>query len=114
MKHSRKFVVILLLALLLIAAITVAACTPDDSHNNDDPNGGQGGNEPTPHQHTFSSMWSSNDSEHWHVATCGHDVTADRAAHNFGTDNVCDTCGYTKAQGGNQGGSDNPDGGQGR
>ena len=84
MKNSRKLILIVLLALLLIAAITVAACTPDD---------------PT-HQHTFAQEWSSNRSEHWHAATCGHKVTSDRAAHNFGTDDVCDTCGYTKGQGG--------------
>ncbi len=99
MKNSRKVIVILLLVLLLIAAITVAACTPDDPHKGNDPNGGQGGggnqgggDKPT-HQHTFAQEWSISDAEHWHAATCGHDVTADNAAHTL-VNNVCSVCGY--------------------
>ena len=105
MKNSRKLILIVLLALLLIAAIIVAVVMFTRGNT---PNNPQGGDNQT-HQHEFSTQWSSNEVEHWHEAICGHNVTSDRAAHNFGTDNVCDTCGYTKAQGG----SDNPDGGQG-
>ena len=90
MKKTFKSLLVALLVLLAVAALTLVACdqTPDDA----------------PHQHTFSSRWSSNDVEHWHAATCGHDETADLAAHDYGTDNVCDTCGYTKAPSG----SDDP------
>ena len=33
------------------------------------------------HVHTFSAVWSFDREKHWHDATCGHDVTADVAAH---------------------------------
>ena len=36
------------------------------------------------HTHTFSNAWSSDDTHHWHAATCGHDVTDSYAEHTFG------------------------------
>ena len=47
------------------------------------------------HVHTFSDKWDSNSNEHWHVATCGHDVQGDLGAHidNDG-DYCCDVCNY--------------------
>lgn len=35
------------------------------------------------HEHTYSSSWSSNETYHWHAATCGHDVKADSSSHVF-------------------------------
>ena len=35
------------------------------------------------HEHTYSSKWSSDETYHWHEATCGHDVFKDRASHTF-------------------------------
>jgi len=36
------------------------------------------------HQHTFSSEWSSDDTYHWHSATCSHtDEVSDKAEHAF-------------------------------
>ena len=55
------------------------------------------------HSHSYSTAWTSDATEHWHAATCGHDVTSDRAAHTFGDytskDNethsrTCTVCGY--------------------
>ena len=43
-----------------------------------------------PHEHRYSSEWTSNDTHHWHDATCGHDVVSDLGAHTFG-DWVIDT-----------------------
>lgn len=35
------------------------------------------------HIHTFSSDWTYDSEEHWHAATCGHDVTSGNAPHTF-------------------------------
>ena len=35
------------------------------------------------HEHTYSSSWSYNDSDHWHESTCGHDAVKDKASHTF-------------------------------
>lgn len=51
---------------------------------------------PTPdhHQHTASTEWKYDDTNHWHTcATCNEDVQLDKAAHSFGEDGVCE-CGY--------------------
>ena len=34
--------------------------------------------------HSYSDVWSKNDDYHWHAATCGHDVSADKAEHLYG------------------------------
>ena len=53
------------------------------------------------HQHTFAKAWEYDETNHWHVATCGHtNLTDGLAAHNYGTDNVCDDCGYVQTEGG--------------
>lgn len=45
------------------------------------------------HQHTYDEKWSSDAIEHWHEATCDHDLVADKAAHDdLDNDGVCDTC----------------------
>ena len=36
------------------------------------------------HTHTYSNAWSSDDTHHWHAATCGHDVKDSYAEHTFG------------------------------
>ena len=41
-----------------------------------------------PTGHSYSSDWTSDDSTHWHAATCGHDVTSDNAAHKFTSETV--------------------------
>lgn len=41
------------------------------------------GENPAPHVHTFSTEWSSNETYHWHDATCGHDVTSDKGGHSY-------------------------------
>ena len=34
------------------------------------------------HTHTYSDKWSSDETQHWHAATCGHDdVKGDVAEH---------------------------------
>ena len=36
------------------------------------------------HTHTFAEEWSSDETDHWHAATCGHEVTEGKTAHTFG------------------------------
>ena len=50
-----------------------------------------------PHEHEFSTEWTSDDNNHWHAATCEHtEEIADLASHtDSGNDGVCDTCGKT-------------------
>ncbi len=51
--------------------------------------------EPAPHVHTFAETWSKDATHHWYAATCEHtEEVSGRAAHDFGTDNKCDDCGY--------------------
>lgn len=50
--------------------------------------------EPPAHVHTYSEDWSSNETEHWHAATCEHtDQKSDLGAHvDNDKDNKCDIC----------------------
>ena len=51
-------------------------------------------NEPEEHEHSFSSSWSSDDTSHWHAASCEHSSErTDVGAHlDNGGDGVCDVC----------------------
>ena len=67
----------------------LAACAPTESE----------------HEHTFSDEWSYNDTNHWHEATCGHDLRADEGAHTFetvkdgiATSSVCTICGLSSSE----------------
>ena len=44
--------------------------------------------------HTYSEKWTYNESEHWHSATCGHNVEKDRATHTFDENKKCTVCDY--------------------
>lgn len=65
------------------------------------------------HEHIFAEEWSSDETNHWHAATCGHDVTEGKTEHSFGewtttkeatcTENgerktTCTICGYEKTE----------------
>ena len=39
---------------------------------------------PEVHEHTFAGEWSSDETNHWHSSTCGHEVTVGKTAHTFG------------------------------
>ncbi len=45
--------------------------------------------------HTAGTEWKSDDTNHWHECSRCHDKK-DEAAHDYGSDNVCATCGYYK------------------
>jgi len=47
--------------------------------------------------HSYSFTWEKNATHHWHKATCEHTTEiSGEEAHDYGTDNVCDTCGYDR------------------
>ena len=45
--------------------------------------------------HAYGSDWKYDSTNHWHECSRCHDKK-DEAAHDYGSDNVCDTCGYYK------------------
>ena len=45
--------------------------------------------------HAYGSDWKYNSTNHWHECSRCHDKK-NEAAHDYGSDNVCDTCGYNK------------------
>ena len=50
-----------------------------------------------PHEHTFATSWTHDETNHWHTATCEHtELTSGLAVHSYGDDNICDDCGYEK------------------
>ena len=66
---------------------------------------GQPYGEKDENNHIYATEWTTDRSNHWHKATCGHDVIADKAAHSYGNDRVCDICNYKKpSSGGSYGG----------
>ncbi len=36
------------------------------------------------HEHTFSTEWTKNETEHWHASTCGHNVKDSKEKHTYG------------------------------
>lgn len=44
--------------------------------------------------HTYSKVWSGNESYHWHSAICGHTVITDYSKHEFDANNTCTVCGH--------------------
>lgn len=44
------------------------------------------------HEHTYSTEWSSDETTHYHIATCGHDAIRDIAYHTF-ENGACSICG---------------------
>ena len=92
---------------------TVEGCTVADNSQKDgygEHNYGEdntcdtcGYTKPAEHQHQWSEAWSTDGSHHWHECTVDGCTVTDNSQkggygeHNYGEDNVCDTCGYTKA-----------------
>ena len=65
------------IALTAVLAFVFSGCSSD------------GGNDPVlplppAHEHAFATEWTSNETHHWHAATCGHtDQVKDKAEHDF-------------------------------
>lgn len=104
-------------AAALLIALGLFACggnrQPDETSNVPGISKNDGGSEK--HEHTFNeAKWESNESYHWHAATCEHTTqTKDKAGHQWGEAEVikaatcdtagsqkktCKTCGYEKTE----------------
>ena len=86
MKTKRiLFIAITVILIVTLAIVAFVAC---------DGNSGDG------HQHTFSQDWTSDETYHWHPATCEHtDEMGDKAEHTFGSDGKCSVCNSYGTQG---------------
>lgn len=87
---KRKLSTIMFASLLALAASTLAGCGNggEDSSSSEPP----ATTTPVGHVHTFSDAWSSNAEQHWHSATCGHDVVSDLANHTPDPHGYCTVC----------------------
>lgn len=54
---------------------------------------------PPAHVHAYSDSWTSNETHHWHVATCGHDVKKDLDVHSAAAELGKDATGHWKVCG---------------
>ena len=80
----RKLTLICIMCMLMVLSTMVVAC--DNNQEQD----------PSTHDHTYSSEWSKDETHHWHEATCEHtDLVKDKAEHSYGEDNKC-VCGKEK------------------
>lgn len=73
---KKKTILAFVLAICLIvpAMFMMTACNKNKS-----------GNGETAHTHTYSNEWKTNETHHWHIATCGHtEEKSDYAEHIFG------------------------------
>ncbi len=91
---------ILVVVLVVILSVSLATCH-HDKDNNDSTS-----TTPT-HTHTYDTVWSKNETKHWHAATCGDDTKSDEANHTYGdaletadgkTKQTCTVCGYEKLE----------------
>lgn len=87
---KRKLSTIMFASLLALASSTLAGCGNggEDSSSSEPP----ATTTPVEHVHTFSDAWSSNGEQHWHSATCGHDVVSDLANHTPDAHGYCTVC----------------------
>ena len=86
-KFTRKLLILALVAALVFAVCAMVACNFTESHS-----------------HTYANGWTSDETSHWHAATCEHsDKVSGKAVHTF-VNGVCSVCGYTASStGGNTG-----------
>ena len=85
MKRTSKWLVALALVVCMALAVGITACTKVDD----------GGNE-TPHLHTWSESWSSDETHHWKAPTCGDTAEKkDEGAHvDADSNGKCDVCNH--------------------
>ncbi len=66
--------------ILGLAALTLSAC---GSFGDFEPTSSNGNGSSEVHVHTFEEGWTYDETNHWHRATCGHDVKDSEAPHEF-------------------------------
>ena len=89
----KRHICLLVCAFLLLATLLVACGSDTNEGNSNAPTGNT-------HQHIYGDVWSMDETNHWHAATCkdGTDCAAAKASLNAHADadknSVCDVCGY--------------------
>lgn len=78
-------------SLLCFSMLALAAC--GGSNPSEGGTSTSGTSSEPQHVHTYSDAWSKDNNEHWHSATCGHNVEKDRAAHTMNDTGYCSVCG---------------------
>lgn len=90
MKRTRVTISMILI-LVMLMSLVFAGCSGDDTTTGSkaDPNG------TTAHEHTYSESWESNDTQHWHAASCEHSAEKKDVADHVDADlnGACDVCG---------------------
>ncbi len=76
MEIIMKKIIAIILAIIICAGIVVLCITCGKKH-----------------EHTYSDEWTSDETHHWHTATCEHtDEVSDKAEHTYGEDKKCTVC----------------------
>ncbi|MDE6551060.1 MAG: leucine-rich repeat domain-containing protein [Clostridia bacterium] len=106
---NKKLLVLLTVVAVICALLLAVGCKGNDGGSSGgnntlpsdgpDNNIGSGEDIPQDHSHAFANVWSSDNRYHWHAATCGHDVVADKAKHSYNSDNQCTVCNYYTSAG---------------
>lgn len=80
MKRTRVTISMVLI-LVMVMSMAFAGCEPSSQS--------------TEHEHTYSQTWTSNDTQHWHAATCEHSTEKKDVANHVDADlnGECDVCG---------------------
>lgn len=81
MKRSYRPCSIFIVTVLLVFSLVTSACQPLPQ---------------TQHTHTYSKAWTSDETFHWHKATCGDDGISGYAAHSYDNNGRCTVCGYER------------------
>lgn len=78
MKKAKSTVIVVLALIVIMAMFMLVACSE------------------TEHKHTFAEGWTSDATNHWHAATCGHDEEKSEVAAHVDEDEngKCDVCDY--------------------
>ena len=97
---KKVLAVVLCLVLALTCTCALVACNPDSTDPSDPTDPGKP-SDPTPnptpdsHEHSFAQAWTSDETNHWHVALCcDTDEVRGKAAHTPNAYNRCTVCGY--------------------
>lgn len=93
MKKMQKVMSVILSLAMGLSVFSLAACNndPEDKKNPD-----ENPNPPVTHTHTFDmNKWESDETQHWHPATCEHKTEKNGVADHDdnGTDGGCSICG---------------------
>ena len=103
----------IILSLLALGLVIVFIIAIAKSISNDGQPKTETSTTPVAHVHAYAEDWTTTDDYHWHKATCEHEVTKDKAMHDFDDGVIeqpatesehgvkkytCQTCGFEKRE----------------